>query len=71
MKPNFDEMSREELKAYVLSHREDDEALRALCNRPSSNTEKIVFSPPKTQQEEQEQFELFKQIIEKKANKSS
>lgn len=43
-------MSREELKAYVLSHRDDDEALRALCNRPSSNTEKIVFSPPKTPQ---------------------
>lgn len=50
IKPNFNEMSREELKAYVLSHRDDDEALRALCNRPSSNTEKIVFSPPKTPQ---------------------
>lgn len=62
-------MSREELKAYVLSHRDDDEALRALCNRPSSNTEKIVFSPPKTPQEEQEQFDIFKQISEEKLKK--
>jgi hypothetical protein len=29
MKPNFDEMSKAELKAYVLSHR-DDEAIRVL-----------------------------------------
>jgi hypothetical protein len=33
MKPNFDEMSKAELKAYVLSHRDDDEALRVLFSR--------------------------------------
>lgn len=33
MKPNFDEMSKAELKAYVLSHRDDDEAIRALFGR--------------------------------------
>jgi hypothetical protein len=33
MKPNFDQMSKAELKAYVLSHRDDDEALRALFSR--------------------------------------
>jgi hypothetical protein len=32
MKPNFDQMSKAELKAYVLSHR-DDEAIRALFSR--------------------------------------
>jgi hypothetical protein len=30
MKPNFAEMSRPELKAYVLQHRDDLEAIRAL-----------------------------------------
>jgi hypothetical protein len=33
MKPNFDEMSRAELKAYVLSHRDDDEAIRIFFGR--------------------------------------
>ncbi len=33
MKPNFDQMSKAELKAYVLSHRDDDEAIRALFSR--------------------------------------
>jgi hypothetical protein len=33
MKPNFDEMTKAELKAYVLSHRDDDEAIRALFSR--------------------------------------
>ena len=33
MKPNFEEMSRAELKAYVLSHRDDDEAIRVFFGR--------------------------------------
>ncbi|MEG4801913.1 hypothetical protein QUB63_33765 [Microcoleus sp. ARI1-B5] len=33
MKPNFEEMSRAELKAYVLSHRDDDEAIRFFFSR--------------------------------------
>jgi vacuolar-type H+-ATPase subunit I/STV1 len=33
MKPNFDQMSKAELKAYVLSHRDDDDAIRALFSR--------------------------------------
>jgi len=35
MKPNFETMSVPELKAYVLDHREDDEAIRALFYHPS------------------------------------
>jgi hypothetical protein len=30
MKPNYEEMSVPELRAYVLEHREDDEAIRVL-----------------------------------------
>ncbi len=33
-KPNFEQMSRAELRAYVLTHRDDDEAFRALRNKP-------------------------------------
>ena len=33
MKPNFEEMSQAELKTYVLSHRDDDEAIRVFFGR--------------------------------------
>ncbi len=33
MKLNYDKMSKAELTAYILSHREDDEALRVLFSR--------------------------------------
>ncbi|NJL81989.1 MAG: hypothetical protein HC890_01550 [Chloroflexaceae bacterium] len=32
-KPNFQQMSRQDLRAYVLTHREDDEALRIYMDR--------------------------------------
>ncbi|MFQ4142554.1 DUF6887 family protein [Chlorogloeopsis sp. ULAP02] len=33
MKPNFETMTSKELIAYVLAHREDDEAIRVLFSR--------------------------------------
>lgn len=30
MKPNYERMNKEELRAYVLKHRDDDEAIRRL-----------------------------------------
>ncbi len=36
-KPNFEAMSKEELRAYVLSNREDDEAIRELFSRRDPN----------------------------------
>lgn len=33
MKPNFEQMSTPELRTYVLSHRDDIEALRILMSR--------------------------------------
>lgn len=33
-KPNFNQMSRAELKAYVLTHRDDEEAFRAFITKP-------------------------------------
>jgi len=69
MKPIFEKMSREELRDYVLAHRDDLEALDALVNRQKPDSERIVFHPPKTKEEEQEQFELFKQIVDEKTRK--
>ncbi|MBO3462318.1 hypothetical protein G7B40_003385 [Aetokthonos hydrillicola Thurmond2011] len=71
MKPNFEEMTNDELKAYALQHRSDEdiEALRLLFSRRKANSQTTVFAPPKTPQEEQEQFELFKRLIEEKEGK--
>jgi hypothetical protein len=46
MKPNFDEMSKAELKAYVLSHRDDDEAIRVLfSHRNPPDSEATWYGP--------------------------
>lgn len=36
-KPNYQEMTRKELKEYVLANRDDLEALEELFSRPSEN----------------------------------
>lgn len=36
MKPNFEEMNISELKAYVLAHRDDNQAIRTLFSRRNS-----------------------------------
>ncbi|MDJ0661715.1 MAG: hypothetical protein QNJ42_19850 [Crocosphaera sp.] len=43
-KPNFREMSRKELKKYVLSHPTDDEAIRELfINRRNPNAKTYPY----------------------------
>lgn len=72
MKPNFEAMTNTELKAYALVNRggdDDLEALRVLFSRRKPDSETIVFHPPKTKEEEQEQLELFKRIINEKTRK--
>lgn len=74
MKPNFEAMTNAELRAYALAHRgaEDIEALRVLFSRRKPDSQTIIFHPPKTKEEEQKQFELFKRIVEEKErNKNS
>ncbi|NEO84359.1 MAG: hypothetical protein F6J87_08905 [Spirulina sp. SIO3F2] len=36
--PDFDKMTRQELRCYVLAHREDDAAITALINRGNPNS---------------------------------
>ena len=47
MKPDFDKMSIAELRAYLLSHRNDDEAFYELADRleASSNGTKLYPAP--------------------------
>jgi hypothetical protein len=67
MKPNFSELTNAELRSYVLQHRDDLDALEALFNRRRADVEPIVFHPPQSQQEEQQQFEQFKRLVNEKA----
>jgi len=48
MKPNYDQMTTKELTAYVLSHREDDEAVTALISRRSPDEEATFYPAPYT-----------------------
>jgi predicted AAA+ superfamily ATPase len=66
MKPQFEQMTRKELRDYVRVHRDDLEALDALVNRRSPDAEVIMFHPPKNKEEEQEQLKLFKRIVDEK-----
>lgn len=68
MKPDFENLSRQELRAYVLAHRDDLDALDALYHRRTPDSEAVWFYPPKTQKEEQQQFELFKRLISEKSH---
>jgi len=43
MKPDFAAMGKAQLRAYVLEHREDREALRALMSRRDPNGIKYNF----------------------------
>ena len=51
-KPNFEAMSKEELRAYVLTHRNDAEAIRALFSRrdPNATWYGNDLSPEETQE---------------------
>ncbi len=61
MKPNFAEMTSEDLRAYVLAHRNDIEAIRALFSRRSKNAK--TYGIPRTPEEWQEQEEAIRQRI--------
>ncbi len=59
MKPNFETMTRQELKAYVLTHRDDREAIDLLMNRRSPDSEAVCY-------EASTSFEQTKEILQKK-----
>ncbi len=66
MQPNFKTMSTIELKRYALSHRGEVEPLRERYRRRTPDEEAIWFKLPTSKEEEQQQFELFKKMIDEK-----
>jgi hypothetical protein len=48
MKIDFQRMSKEELKAYVLTHKEDTEAFYALADRLKTDNQDVPWYPSPT-----------------------
>jgi hypothetical protein len=61
MKPDFNKMSRTELRAYILVNREDDDAIEALINRMNPNSP--VYPYPQTEEDFKQMQELLRQKL--------
>jgi hypothetical protein len=55
-------MTRQELRAYVLAHREDDEAIEALIKRGNPNSPKYRF--PQTDEDLKEMAQILKRKLD-------
>jgi hypothetical protein len=56
MKPNYHEMTDTQLRTYILSHRDDLDAMEAFFARRSPDAEAVWFHPPKIVEEWQQQI---------------
>ncbi len=64
MKPDFSKMTRQELRNYILAHREDDDAIEALIKLGNPHSPKYPF--PKTEDDFREMEEILKQKLASK-----
>ena len=60
MKPNFQEMTRQELRTYVLEHRDDKEAFYAYMDKIHAKSNRVKYPPLKSI----EDLENYPEIIE-------
>ncbi|MBC7972604.1 MAG: hypothetical protein H7Z11_21180 [Verrucomicrobia bacterium] len=61
MTPDFESMSKADLRTYVLEHREDLEALRSLMSRRSPNAVRYNF--PDTEEGQAQMREILRRKI--------
>ncbi len=72
MKPNYEAMSKAELKAYVLEHKEDLEAIRLLFAVPPGL--EVKRYPPVATEEGlpiEENIRIMKQAIQERINQEN
>jgi hypothetical protein len=50
-KPNFDAMSKAELRAYVIEHQDDREAFYALVDRLTAQPSSVIYPASMTAEE--------------------
>ncbi len=63
MQPNFETMTTAELSRYVLAHRNDLDAIDALVNRRSPDSEAKWFKAPTTLEEMEQVSDEFEQAL--------
>ncbi len=66
MKTDYEKMSWSELRAYVLEHREDLEAIQALFNRRSPDADATWYKFPYTEEGQRQMAEVFRQQMNRK-----
>ena len=59
-KPDFKTMNSQELKSYILSHRDDDEAFYAYVDKINERKDRVVYPPLKSLEE----LEKYPEVIE-------
>jgi hypothetical protein len=62
-KPNFSNMTRQELRSYILEHRDDDDAIEALISKGNPNSP--IYRFPQTDDDLQEMEAILKQKLNK------
>lgn len=62
MKPNFNTMTRQELRGYILTHRDDDEAIEILIKMGNSNDSKYPY--PQTDEDFRQMEEILKRKLD-------
>jgi hypothetical protein len=67
MKPNFNEMTVAELRKYVLAHRDDMEAIRALFHHPSLKYQQMPPLVTEDGMPSAENIRIAEEAIKKKA----
>jgi enolase len=67
LKPDFQQMSRKELRTYVLTHREDEEALRIYMARLHNETGVIR----QTGGIDEEDFNQLEQLIRRVSDRNT
>lgn len=66
MKPDFDAMSKAELRDYVLSHRNDNEAFYKLVDRYETDSKDQIWHPyPQTPEDWTKVPKLIQEQIKK------
>lgn len=61
-KPDFDSMSDDTLKQYMLDHRDDDEAFYAYVDRVNARPNRTVYPPLKSLEDLEKRSEMLERM---------
>ena len=68
--PDFQTMSRKELRAYVLQHRHDVQAVRALIDQSMAESSGVVYPAPQSVEDLSHFSQLLKDAGREQQNPS-